>query len=159
MYALLAALVLSQTVYEWTDSKGVQHFTDDPSSIPKGVKARTTKGAELNTVSVDAATPATPTATPPVKPGPNGCSVAQARVTELEKGRADQAQALSRLREDEARRCREVLATQGQGGYAVCTAGIEERAAAAGAQQTKDLSAQLEAAREALRKAQLDGCR
>jgi hypothetical protein len=34
--ALLVAALLGQTIYEWTDSRGEVHFTDDKSSIPKG---------------------------------------------------------------------------------------------------------------------------
>ena len=45
--ALLVAALLGQTIYEWTDSRGEVHFTDDKSSIPKGAKVKTTEGEEL----------------------------------------------------------------------------------------------------------------
>ena len=46
MHALLVALILSQTIYEWTDSNGVQHFTDDASQVPKSARVRTTTGSD-----------------------------------------------------------------------------------------------------------------
>lgn len=167
MHALLVALVLSQTVYVWTDAKGVDHFTDDQSTIPKGVKVRTTAGTELNVVEVEKPAPkrdTTPTAgtTTTVLAGPKpptNCETARAQVTELEKQKADQTIAQSQLRDVEAKQCQQVLATRGQGDYARCTAGIEQRVQNIAAMKTRDLSNQLDAARETLRKAQLDGCR
>ncbi|PZR03954.1 MAG: hypothetical protein DI536_35070 [Archangium gephyra] len=158
MHALLVALVLSQTIYVWTDAKGVEHFTDDQSTVPRGAKVRTTAGNELNVVSSD--TPETkPAVVAPAPKNATSCDAARAQVSELEKKRADQAIAQTQLRDAEARSCQQVLATRGQGDYARCTAGIEQRVQAASTQQDRELSRQLEAAREALRKAQVDGCR
>src|SRR5688500_6966548 len=54
---LLALLLLSLPafageIYRWTDADGVEHFTDDPTQIPRGVKKQTTRGAEISTMSV-----------------------------------------------------------------------------------------------------------
>ncbi|MGV3623939.1 MAG: DUF4124 domain-containing protein [Archangium sp.] len=163
MHAFLVALVLSQTIYVWTDAKGVEHFTDDQSTIPKGVKVRTTAGTELNVVEADKPAPkndAKTAVTIPASPkAPTNCETARAQVTELEKQRADQTVAQAQLRDVEAKQCQQVLATRGQGDYARCTAGIEARVQNVAAMKTRDLSNQLDAARETLRKAQLDGCR
>lgn len=158
MHALLVALVLSQTIYVWTDAKGVEHFTDDQSTIPKNVKVRTTEGTELNVVSSEKAKTATPAPTT-TKSGSTNCDAARAQVTALEKKRADQVAAQTQLRETEAKSCQQILATRGQGDYARCTAGVEQRVQAASTSQERDTSTQLDAARETLRKAQLDGCR
>ena len=60
------ALLLAQTFFTWTDKSGVEHFTDDRSSIPKGEKITQTEGDELNTI-VDTTKPA-PAAAKPVTP-------------------------------------------------------------------------------------------
>lgn len=160
MHALLVALLLSQTIYVWTDAKGVDHFTDDQSTIPKGAKVRTTAGNDLNVVSNEKPDTKKKTDSPkPVTTAVNTCDAARTQVSDLEKRRADQAAGQTQLRDAAARECQQVLATRGQGDYARCTAGIEERINSNVAQQSKDLSTQLEAARETLRKAQLDGCR
>jgi hypothetical protein len=48
---LLSTVAGAQVIYTWTDSEGVQHFTDDPKNAPKGVKVATTEGAHVNVVS------------------------------------------------------------------------------------------------------------
>ena len=61
MSPLLLAFVLAQsTVYVWTDKSGLDHFTDDLTSIPRGVKVRTTQGAEISSITTDK--PKTPVA-------------------------------------------------------------------------------------------------
>ncbi|MEW5739029.1 MAG: DUF4124 domain-containing protein [Myxococcota bacterium] len=45
---LLLPLPAAAQVYTWTDEQGVQHFTDDPNTVPKKAKARTTEGAHVN---------------------------------------------------------------------------------------------------------------
>ena len=50
---LLALLVMQGTVYSWTDKSGVEHFTDDLASIPRGVKVRSTEGAEISRIDSD----------------------------------------------------------------------------------------------------------
>jgi hypothetical protein len=56
--ALLVAALLGQTIYEWADSRGEVHFTDDKSSIPKGAKVKTTEGEEINTIEAPPCRPA-----------------------------------------------------------------------------------------------------
>jgi hypothetical protein len=50
---LLALLVAQATVYTWTDKAGVEHFTDDLTSVPRGVKVRTTEGDEISRIDSD----------------------------------------------------------------------------------------------------------
>jgi hypothetical protein len=40
----------AQQVYRWVDGKGEVHYTNDPASIPKGVKATPTEGDDLSMV-------------------------------------------------------------------------------------------------------------
>ena len=62
---VLALVVLQSAVYSWTDKSGVEHFTDDLSSIPQGVKVRTTEGAEISRIESEAPKrPATVAAAP-----------------------------------------------------------------------------------------------
>lgn len=49
---LATSPVFADEIYRWTDADGVEHFTDDPNQIPKGVKKTTTKGAAISTMSV-----------------------------------------------------------------------------------------------------------
>lgn len=51
--ALLAAVVSQATIYVWVDSAGGEHFTDDPSSIPRGAKVRTTSGVTVSRIESD----------------------------------------------------------------------------------------------------------
>lgn len=54
MLAVLLSLSLAQaTVYVWVDKAGVEHFTDDPGSIPKGAKVRTTEGVTVSRIDSD----------------------------------------------------------------------------------------------------------
>jgi hypothetical protein len=67
--AVLVALVMAfaaqaQTIYTWTDARGTVHYTDDPSSIPAGVKAATTEGEELSNTGPSVKAPARPEAPP-----------------------------------------------------------------------------------------------
>ena len=55
-WLVLAALALpcaahADDVYTWTDEDGVPHYTNDPKTIPKGKKAKITRGAELGSIS------------------------------------------------------------------------------------------------------------
>lgn len=50
---LLALVVVQSTVYAWTDKSGLEHFTDDLSTIPRGVKVRTTEGVEISRIDSD----------------------------------------------------------------------------------------------------------
>jgi hypothetical protein len=47
---LLIVLFVQAQVYSWTDKSGVEHFTDDLKSLPRGVKVRTTEGAEISRI-------------------------------------------------------------------------------------------------------------
>src|SRR5207248_4819906 len=56
MLALPLVLICAAQMYEWTDSSGVQHFSDQPP--PAGVKAKITEGVELTEMGAPAPTPA-----------------------------------------------------------------------------------------------------
>lgn len=45
---LAAAPAMAQQVYSWTDANGVEHFTDDASSIPKGARVNRVSAAEAS---------------------------------------------------------------------------------------------------------------
>jgi len=53
--ALLLTLCLAAgpAIYTWTDQDGVEHFTDDPNQVPRGVKARVTAGDDIGEVTTD----------------------------------------------------------------------------------------------------------
>ncbi|PZR07060.1 MAG: hypothetical protein DI536_28810 [Archangium gephyra] len=71
MITLLTAWLLAQaTIYSWTDKKGVEHFTDDLSTIPKGVKVRTTEGAVVSRIESDVVVNK-PVVTQQAKPAPD----------------------------------------------------------------------------------------
>lgn len=71
MSPLLFALLMTQaTVYAWTDKAGVEHFTDDLSTIPKGVKVRTTDGADISVMVITDKDEKKPVAAPPPPPQP-----------------------------------------------------------------------------------------
>jgi hypothetical protein len=62
--SLIAAAVLTQTVFTWVDASGVTHFTDDPSKVPANVCATKTTGDDISVI------PAPPLPTPPPQPPP-----------------------------------------------------------------------------------------
>ncbi|MCA2977992.1 MAG: DUF4124 domain-containing protein [Myxococcaceae bacterium] len=169
MYAALL-LVLSQ-VYVWTDARGEVHYTDDRGSIPKGVKVRTTEGAEIELV--PSGPPARPPPRPPAPVDANGaplplgeatdaCEVARGAVSSAEAKLAE-AQRTAQLKTLTWRGdCREVRATFGEAAFEKCMAvtGRTRRAP-----QPPDpgpivgpAERTLEEAREALRRAQQAGC-
>jgi hypothetical protein len=49
---LWSTLAFGQAIYTWVDQDGETHFTDDPSTAPKGVKLRTTEGREISSMSM-----------------------------------------------------------------------------------------------------------
>lgn len=53
MSPLLLVLVVQAQVYSWTDKAGVEHYTDALTSIPRGVKVRTTEGDEISRIDSD----------------------------------------------------------------------------------------------------------
>ena len=93
---LLAFVVLQSAVYSWTDKSGIEHFTDDLTSIPRGVKVRSTEGAEISRIENDApknVRPATVAPSPSAQPAIPSTSElvwrqlfrdARTRVSELE---------------------------------------------------------------------------
>lgn len=68
---LASQSVTAQDVYRWVSKDGEVHYTDDPTTIPKGMKAVSTSGAELGELKVGpAARPPAPAAAPRVeRPG------------------------------------------------------------------------------------------
>lgn len=157
--ALLVASLLGQTIYVWTDAQGEDHYTDDPTSIPKGVKARTTEGQPVDMISTKPSTPEPPDAGAPKKAprtevdtcelGRKGVASAELR---LEKAKAE------KPAEDRAARCQSVLNTMGRGAWAQCMAAGGDDTAA-WKKKVEAAERDVENAREFLRKAQTAGCR
>lgn len=166
---VLVAALLGQTVYTWTDKNGEEHFTDDPSSIPKGVKAKTMQPGEVETVrSSDEPSPS-PTAAAPLAAAPLAAADAGAPDAGLpedtcEKARKAIAQAQAAL--DAAkkaavtpsqRNCQEALNTLGPMGYAQCMNRSPD--AKEGERQVASAQRRLDDAKDDLRRAQAAGCR
>lgn len=168
--ALLLSLLAGQTIYEWIDSKGESHFTDNPSTIPRDAKRRTTEGAELMVASPTAAAGprpdggvprAVPKAPPPapVTPGasgPDSCVRVREQISQLERQQEALKTDFAQVQERENLQCQEVLRLSGQPDFARCMA---SRSKAPSPGQGAWLQKQLEAAQESLRRAQQDGCR
>ncbi len=72
------ALILAQAVFVWVDKAGVEHYTNDRSSIPRGAKVTQTEGDEISTIEVGAPSPG-PQAAPAVPPQANEESPAERR--------------------------------------------------------------------------------
>jgi hypothetical protein len=155
MLPLLLAALLSQTVYEWTDAKGGVHYTDDRASIPSNAKkVRTTAGEEVTVMKL---TPTPTTSAEPATPTRNTCDELKAKVASLETQRDALFKAYeARLSEAQAQ-CRSQLATHGQGAYAQCVSSTAARAGAA--PDDSSLKKDIDDAKEALRRAQVGGCR
>ncbi|MDP1824642.1 MAG: DUF4124 domain-containing protein [Archangium sp.] len=91
---LLALMIAQSTIYVWTDKTGAEHFTDDLNSIPRGVKVRTTEGAQISRIDSDGAKTQKPAvASAPTQPAAPSTSEqtwrqlfrdARSRVTNLE---------------------------------------------------------------------------
>ncbi len=62
---VLALVVMQSAVYSWTDKSGLEHFTDDLPSIPRGVKVRTTDGEVISRIDSDVTRNPRPTVAPP----------------------------------------------------------------------------------------------
>jgi hypothetical protein len=163
---LILLLVASQVIYEWTDAEGT-HFTDDRTAIPRGAKVKTTGGDDISVVDEGrrpppnaAASPAAPdagTRAKKDKPEVDTCQVARAAVTEAEK-----AQARANEKVDPGQECLAQLQRQANNGfaqaaYAQCMAG---RQSTLDAQQAREEATRqrVEAAKDALRRAQAAGC-
>ncbi len=90
MLAWLLALVVSNTVYAWTDAQGLTHYTDDPTRVPAGARVRTTAGAHISVVPSGAAQFSgrqRAAATPVVKPAASktACDVLREDIVVLER--------------------------------------------------------------------------
>lgn len=155
MLTLLLAALLSQTVYEWTDAQGGVHYTDDKSSIPSGAKkVRTTAGDDVSVMKLTTTTTPSPE---PAAPSKNSCDELKAKISSLESQRDALFKAYeARLSEAQAQ-CRSQLATHGQGAYAQCVSSTTARAGAA--PDDSSLKKDIDDAKEALRRAQVSGCR
>ena len=91
---LLPGLAGAQAIYTWTDNEGVQHFTDEPKNVPKGVKATTTEGAHVNVVSATAPAEQAPSVAKPVSGSEAQAAAAQAQAAAAQaQAAAAQAQA------------------------------------------------------------------
>jgi hypothetical protein len=156
--ALIITLALGQ-IYEWVDSKGESHFTDDVSTIPKGVKRRTTEGTapvvETQTAPKSAPAPAQPNVQKPA--APDLCVAAKARVADLER-ELEAAKAAEAKAAQTPSDCQALLRTQGQPAYARCIRFPDKTLAKPAPAQSPRIEIQLERAREDLRRAQVDGC-
>ncbi len=157
--AIVIAALLGQTIYEWTDSKGQTHFTNDASTIPANAKRKPTEGSNITVESQVAA--AQPVVNARVDAGVpdagvrNTCRALQAEVSSLEGLLQNTAAQGSTLELD--RRCQEQLNLHGQGAWALCRmSGADASTASATAQ---DVRRELEGKRDALRRAQVSGCR
>ncbi|MBL9037746.1 MAG: DUF4124 domain-containing protein [Archangium sp.] len=51
---LAASVVVTQSVYRWTDAEGEEHYTNEPGSIPKGAKDVQTVTGDLDIIEGDA---------------------------------------------------------------------------------------------------------
>jgi type IV secretory pathway VirB10-like protein len=160
---VLAIALLGQTIYTWTDKDGEEHYTDDPTSIPKGVKAKTMAPGEVEMVQsspepTEVAPPKpTPLPTPdagvPPKPKVNTCERAKKRVADAE---ANLAEARKLSATPPQRDCQAVLNTQGQGAYARCMAGRADEGDVA--KFVAAAQRHLDDAKDELRRAQAAGC-
>ncbi|MDP1822354.1 MAG: DUF4124 domain-containing protein [Archangium sp.] len=154
--ALVIALLSGQVIYEWIDSKGESHFTNDVNSIPAKAKRRVTAGADLVVVAAKAdagvSVKADAGATAPLEV--DSCALARQLVSQLER-EVEQAKAQGQQDDDRERlRCQEALRLQGDFGYARCMSSRTAQVPPGTAAATK-----LEEARETLRRAQVSGCR
>ena len=154
MHVLALALILSQT-YEWTDSSGALHFTDDKSSIPKGVKFRVTEGAELTEMG---AVDPLPTSKPDSqgKKSKDTCAIAKAALEKAE-ARLKAANVKVELATLRARGdCEGVRAKFGDAEATRCQR--PGRRAATAPPSAEPEAKAVDQAREQLRKAQVSGC-
>lgn len=165
---VLVAALLGQTIYTWTDKNGEEHYTDDPSSIPKGVKAKTMAPGEVETVvSSDEPAPAKPVVQPAPKPvvivadGDAGvpapvdtCAKAREALREAE---AELAEAKQPSSPPPGRDCMKELRLRGDWAYAQCMASGQDEAATA--KKVAAAKRRVDEAKDDLRRAQAAGCR
>ena len=162
---VLIAALLGQTVYTWTDAQGEEHYTDDPSTIPKGVKAKTMAQGEVEPVrAAPEPAPSPAPATRPKraddspdagagKPKENSCVRAKKALADAE---AEVEEARKASAEPPSRDCQEVLNTLGHAAYAQCMAA--RKTATDPARALATAQRRLDEAKDALRRAQVAGC-
>ena len=159
--AILVTALLGQTIYTWTDKNGEEHFTDDPSSIPKGVKPKTMAPGEIETVhSSDGPAPA-PVAAKPVPaavldagaPKVDTCALGRKAVADAQAALDAAQQAAATPPE---RDCQSVLNTLGKVAYAQCMASPHDPRD--GERKVAKAQRRLDDAKDDLRRAQAAGC-
>ncbi|MCU0697097.1 MAG: DUF4124 domain-containing protein [Myxococcaceae bacterium] len=159
-----AALLLALAqVYVWTDAKGEAHYTDDRASIPKGVKVRTTDGADVSVVEASKS-PRPRRASSREEPEPTDtCAAARVKVERLEGKLAEAKKKAELARLIWNGDCQTVLAQHGEGASATCMAGGRRsrrtRLPPDPSLYTGPIEKDLEQARDVLRRAQVAGCR
>lgn len=165
---VLVAALLGQTIYTWTDKNGEEHYTDDPSSIPKGMKPKTMAPGEVETVvASDDPAPAKPVVQPAPKPDeallvPDAGTPAPvdtcAKAREaLRKAEAELAEAKHPTSPPPGRDCMKELRLRGDWAYAQCMAGGQDEAASA--KKVATAQRRVDSAKDDLRRAQAAGCR
>lgn len=159
--ALVVSLLSGQVIYEWIDAKGDSHFTDDVSTIPPKAKRRVTSGVEpiISVPRSDGGSDAggsaavAPRPRPQAPAGPDSCALARKRLEELEQQVAREKLAFEQAQAREDQRCQEVLNLSGRGAFAQCMASRTQAAPPSSA------ASRMEEAQDALRRAQVGGCR
>ncbi len=162
MTSLMILALLAQ-VYVWTDASGGTHYTDDRSTIPKGVKVRTTEGDELSVITPDARARDAGVSSPRRLEEVDTCAAAREQVSRVE-ARLDAA----KKKTEQARLtwngdCLSVLNLHGDAAYAQCMAGGRRSRRSPQSPDpavvTAPIERDLEQARDGLRRAQVAGCR
>lgn len=154
--ALLLPLLLGQaTTYVWTDKEG-DHYTNDPSTIPKGVKARTTEGAPVEVVKRRPGQAAAAAPAPEEGEARRRCAAAREALARAEARLA--AARAPPAPSGRAARCQELLATAGQASYAACMVAADAEGEALRKEEARQAEAEVEQARDELRRATYGGC-
>jgi hypothetical protein len=136
----------------WTDKEG-DHYTNDPSTIPRGVKVRTTEGVPVEVVK---SRPVQQGAAAPEPAARNRCQVAREALA-----RAEARLAAARApvpAEGRAARCQEQLAIGGQASYAACMVAADTEGEALRKEELRDAEAEVQRAKDELRRVTYGGC-
>lgn len=158
---ILVTALLGQTIYTWTDKNGEEHFTDDLSSIPKGVKPKTMAPKDIEMVQSSDDAPPSPAAaapTPAAKPDagvPKVDTCARGRKA-LEDAQAELDAAKQAAASPPERDCQSVLNTLGQVAYAQCMAHRTDTRS--NDRRIATAQRRLDDAKDDLRRAQAAGC-
>lgn len=153
---LLISLLAGPTLYQWTDAKGGLHYTDDPSTIPAKAQRKVTTGADVMVTPAAGKGDGGVSPSAPASTGPDSCVQARKVVDQLERQVQEAKVVDPKTEEKESQHCQEQLRLMGQPAFARCMAG-RTKAPSNGAVEA--VQAQLEGARETLRRAQVSGCR